>query len=230
VNDGIEVAEYLRRRLEQDTIRVLGWSWGSVVGTEMVRARPGLFSAYVGTGQVVNMQRNEEVGYRRLMERAHAAGATQSIEALERIGPPPYDSMAELGAQRRVLFALPPPLERGFLAALLQTMAFSPGYGLRESVTILRAGLVPDEDLVAELLTYDALSRGTTFAIPMIYILGAEDIQTPTELVEAYVRAIDAPRKEIVQISDVGHFAPLFASERFLEALLEHVRPLQVTR
>jgi pimeloyl-ACP methyl ester carboxylesterase len=33
---------------------LLGHSWGSVLGVNMVKARPDLFSAYVGTGQLMN--------------------------------------------------------------------------------------------------------------------------------------------------------------------------------
>jgi pimeloyl-ACP methyl ester carboxylesterase len=50
VTDGIAVTEYLKAHLHKDKVIVLGWSWGSIVGIEMVRARPDLFSAYVGTG------------------------------------------------------------------------------------------------------------------------------------------------------------------------------------
>ena len=61
--DGIEVAEYLRAHLHKEKIVLLGHSWGSILGINMVRRRPDLFSAYVGTGQFVEAERNEAYNY-----------------------------------------------------------------------------------------------------------------------------------------------------------------------
>ena len=60
-DDGIEVAEYLRRHLGQDQVIVVGHSQGSIVGMTMAQRRPSLFRAYVGTGQIIDMARNEPV-------------------------------------------------------------------------------------------------------------------------------------------------------------------------
>lgn len=49
--DGIEIAEFLREHLGQEKIILVGSSAGSITGTTMVKSRPDLFSAYVGTDQ-----------------------------------------------------------------------------------------------------------------------------------------------------------------------------------
>ena len=51
VHDGIKVAEAVRCRLRQNKIILLASSFGTTVGLSMVRSRPGLFFAYVGTDQ-----------------------------------------------------------------------------------------------------------------------------------------------------------------------------------
>jgi pimeloyl-ACP methyl ester carboxylesterase len=51
--DGIAVAEAVRAELGVGTIVLLAASGGSIVGLKMVKARPALFSAYIGTGQIV---------------------------------------------------------------------------------------------------------------------------------------------------------------------------------
>jgi pimeloyl-ACP methyl ester carboxylesterase len=51
--DGIELAEYLRIHLHKDKIVLVGHSWGSFLGIHIVKQRPELFYAYVGTGQVI---------------------------------------------------------------------------------------------------------------------------------------------------------------------------------
>lgn len=88
--DGIEVAEYLCRHLHKTKIILLGHSWGSILGIHMIRLRPDLFSAYVGSGQIVNLEQDAEAAYPLVLERAKALNNTQAIKQLESVGPPPY--------------------------------------------------------------------------------------------------------------------------------------------
>ena len=61
--DGIQVAQFARGLLHKDRIIVMGESFGSAVSLEMVRRRPDLFYADVGTGQIVDMPRGEGLAY-----------------------------------------------------------------------------------------------------------------------------------------------------------------------
>ncbi|HZP47721.1 MAG TPA: alpha/beta hydrolase [Vicinamibacterales bacterium] len=51
--DGLAVAEAVRAALGGTAPILLGTSGGSIVGLKMAKARPDLFAAYVGTGQIV---------------------------------------------------------------------------------------------------------------------------------------------------------------------------------
>src|SRR5438067_6002167 len=77
--DGIEPAETLRRTLQKDKIILVGHSWGSILGVFMAKARPDLFSAFVVTGQVADPQRNYEVAYHALLEKATRLGEPRAI-------------------------------------------------------------------------------------------------------------------------------------------------------
>lgn len=226
IEDGIEVAEHVRARLGVEKLILLGWSWGSLLGTEMARLRPDLFYAYVGTGQVVNLEANERVGYQRLLERAQAAGDRNAVSRLREIGPPPYAGMEELVAERQILLGHPPARERGILLGLARLALYAPGYSVADAATLLFSSTQLEPALFDEMGRWDAAAHGQEFALPLFYILGAEDIQTPTELVPPYVDGLGAPSKEIVTIPDAGHFALIVANEEFLAVLNERVRPL----
>jgi pimeloyl-ACP methyl ester carboxylesterase len=90
--DGIELAEYLRQRLGKAKIILVGHSFGSVLALTMVRRRPDLFYAYVGTGQVADATRNYAVAYDALVRKARALGNARALADLQRVGPPPYAS------------------------------------------------------------------------------------------------------------------------------------------
>jgi len=69
--DGIELAEWVKMKRHKDKIVLVGHSWGSVLGFLMVKARPELFYAFVGTGQVAaEFARSSAVAYTALVERA----------------------------------------------------------------------------------------------------------------------------------------------------------------
>jgi pimeloyl-ACP methyl ester carboxylesterase len=226
VRDGIEVAEWLRTELGKDKLILLGLSWGSIVGTEMALRRPDLFSAYVGTGQVVDMQRGEAISYAALMERLKARGEAKAIAKLEAIGAPPYPSRKALLAQRRLLFANGSALDRRMMRAMPTTLLFAPNLSLREVWANLAGNFFSVDALYDALMAYDIRRLGARFEIPMIYIQGAEDIQTPTVLVQEYFETLEAPKKQLILIEGGAHIAVITHLEGFLAALVEHVRPL----
>ena len=89
VGDGLAVSEAVLARLGHEKLAIFAMSGGTVVGLKMLRARPDLFSAYVGNGQITNWARQEALSYRMILERARAAGDAAAIAEIEGIGPPP---------------------------------------------------------------------------------------------------------------------------------------------
>ena len=82
--DGTAVADYVRKRLHKDKIILLGHSWGSLLGVHMVEARPDLFSVYVGTGQIANLEKDSEAAYPLVLAQAHRGRAKEFTRIAER--------------------------------------------------------------------------------------------------------------------------------------------------
>ena len=225
-SDGIHVAEWVTGHLHKPKVVLLGHSWGTIIAGEMARRRPDLFSAYVGTGQIVNLQRNEALGYRLLTDRVKAAGDAKGLARLAEIGPPPYRDDATLWAERKVLFAHPPASERGRSVEGNISGIFEPELSLWDAWMFSRAQQFSGEKLDAALMSYDAYARGVTFAIPVFVFQGAEDIQTPAALAVEYFGKVQAPHKELVLLPGGGHFAITSLRGRFLAELDRRVRPI----
>ena len=81
--DGVELTEYLRARFRGNDIIVLGHSWGTAIATEMVRRRPELFAAYVGTGQIASWSESVDAQFDFLEARAHETGDARMLAELE---------------------------------------------------------------------------------------------------------------------------------------------------
>jgi pimeloyl-ACP methyl ester carboxylesterase len=225
--DGLEVAEFVRKRLDKDRIILVAHSWGTILGVKMIAERPDLFYAYVGTGQIVDMPRNEDASYDLISERVRAAGDEKAIKALERIGRPPYKDFDTWMIKGRLAVTHAPPSASGrnlpnvFAAALT-----TPGYSLKDAYTLFDAFGFSSESLFKELMSYDARRLGTKFNVPIFFLEGDSDIQAPAALAVEYFSSIEAPQKELVMLKGEGHTAVLTLPDVFLTELLTKVRPL----
>ena len=225
VFDGLELTEELRRRFPGRPIVLLGWSWGSLLGIEMIRARPDLFAAYVGVGQVIDMARGEQLSYFGAIDRLRAKGDERGAKALEAIGPPPYPSSKALVKQRRLLVSTMPKAERAVFRRRTMDVVLAPDAKLKDLPDFVGAATFSLSELWGEILGWRIADRGVGFGVPMILIQGELDLQTPTALVTEMAPKLRAPKVELVVIEDAGHVAMVTHGERFLKELVKRTAP-----
>ncbi len=229
VQDGIEVAEYARARLHKKKIVLFGWSWGTILGMEMIHARPDLFSAYVGTGQFVDGKDNEMIGYQALMALAEAKHDTDTVKKLRAIGPPPYATSEKLFVERDALKAYVPAADHAINDRALDIMGYAPGYSPWEIYQILMNA--PDysiDKLEPSVKEYSLDHLGKKFDVPLFIIDGGDDIQVPASLAKTYFATLQAPQNEFYAIPGAAHLAPVSKPDEFLAIMNAHVRPVAV--
>jgi pimeloyl-ACP methyl ester carboxylesterase len=222
--DGIELAELLLKSLGKDKIILVGHSWGSILGILMVKARPELFYAFVGTGQVADPAKTYAVAYEDLLKKAEALGEKGAIRELRDVGPPPYSNGQGYAVQRKWS-----NLFEGadlFIASMFGLSLGAPGYTLRDISDWTDGQSLSAERLIPETTTLEAKALGGDFALPVFVIQGAEDFTTPTSLANSFVNSIRAPTKAFVPIEGGGHFAVFMKSGAFLNELVSRVLPL----
>ena len=224
VQDGIEVAEYLCKHLRKDKIIVVAHSFGSIVAMQMVSARPDLFHAYVGTGQVADNTRNYSVAYDALLRKAKAIGNQRALDDLRRVGPPPYKSGEGYRVQRKWANSFEGADQ--FLYGTIGLTLVAPGNSVQDMNDSADGQMLSGERLVPQTRSLQLKDLGLNFAIPIFFLQGAEDFTTPTELARRYLKSIKAPRKKFVPLKGGGHFAVFMNSGQFLEVLVKRVRPL----
>jgi pimeloyl-ACP methyl ester carboxylesterase len=228
VVDGVELAQELKRRFPGRPLILLGWSWGSVIGVEMIRARPDLFAAYVGTGQVVDMERGEQLSYFGAIDRLRAKGDERGAQALEAIGPPPYPNTKALIKQRQLLISTMPKAERRLMRDLVADLVFAPDARLTDLPDYFAGLRFSLESLWKPLQGWRLADGGVEFDVPMVFIEGDLDLQVPSTLVTALVPTLKASSVELVTIEGGAHTALTTHPDAFRKALLERVRPLVV--
>ena len=220
--DGIEIADQVRRRLGKRKVILLGGSWGSHISVRMVKRRPDLFHAYVGTGQTVKTEIGEALAYQRVLAKARALGDEVAVKALTDAGPPPYASIEEFVVQRRYANAYERPA--GSVAPP------APGATAQDMTDFREAFIATDTffrgaDMQGPIKDIDLYAMGRDFQVPVFIFQGEDDYITPTAPVEQWFRWIRAPRKEIVLIPGAGHNI-LFRGPQLLDLTVRKVRPL----
>jgi len=224
VRDGVELAELLLKRLQKDKIVLLGHSWGSILGVFMAKARPELFYAFVGTGQVADPRRNYAAAYSALVEKASHEGNSRALHELNEVGPPPYKDGKGFAVQRKWsnLFEG----ADAFIASMLGFALTAPGYSLGDINDWFEGQSVSGEHLVPQTSGLDPKLLGGEFAVPVFVIQGTEDFTTPTSLAKTYLNSVHAPSKAFATIDGAGHFAVFTKQDLFLKELRARVLPL----
>jgi pimeloyl-ACP methyl ester carboxylesterase len=226
--DGNRVTELVQDRLGQQRVILLGWSWGSAVGLHMIKARPDLYAAFVGTGQVVDMDEGEALAYEQVLAKARQRGDREAIADLEAIGPPPYDSLAELSTQRRWAATYE---GYGSTSALLAGELLAPRSSLQD-VWHLIAGVQRSTmhffgpTLKGPFAGTDLRTLGLRYDVPVYIVQGTADDYTPAEPSRRFVEEISAPDKAFVPVADAGHFAVVTHAAEFLTMLTDLVARL----
>jgi len=227
--DGTELAQFLREHLHKDKIIIVGHSWGTILGIHMAKARPDLFYAYVGAGQVVNAQENEAVNYARVLDKAKALGDTKATAELQASGPPPYPMMKALTTQR--IWAQAYEHADSYVATEQASSWYAPDYSLFDLYHAIQSIRFTLDSFIGTAMSGPAMkvdlkALGPDFAIPVFVFEGPDDYITSPELAKAYVDTINAPQKGFVMLPAGGHFAVFTHSDAFLKEMNSRVRPL----
>lgn len=228
LEDAWQVTQYLQQRFGVTKIALMGHSWGTVLGTALVQKYPEAFSCYIGVGQVTNLRDNERVGYEEALKRAKAAGNAEDIDALTAlVGYPGEVFSDEFCAQMIILrkYQQKYKLADAISAKNVMLVLSSPYYNVREGFYYLKDTIVLHRPLFKYMFEeHDALKLGADYQIPVYYIMGENDYQTPIPLAKALFEQLTAPEKKLFTIPDAGHFTMYDNPQAFNEALLGEIR------
>lgn len=228
--DGIEVVEYVCRRLGKQKVIVLGHSWGSIVAVRMVQRRPELFAAYVGTGQVASWKASVQSQFDVLLDRARAANDKEAISELEAIGRPDAANADQYFRFTRGLRAAMPASDQEWLNSLRTSTPVSLGVEAKDFQNLGAGMAFTSPRVLPDQMTTDLPATAAEIGTAFFVIQGRDDITTPTAAAVAYFNKVKAPTKELAIIADAGHFAFMTHGREFLTLLIQKVRPVAVAR
>ena len=220
VDDARALTEMLRQRFHQPKVYVMGLSWGTILGINLVQQYPDLFYAFIGTGQMVNTTENDRFGYDLALQVVEAKGDSRTLNTLRSYGPPPYrgDGMAlKYAAYNNVLFDYMGNARLEMV--LLVGPQFAREYGWVDKVNFDRGLLDGYPVVYSQLYDLDFTTQAARLDVPVYFLHGRNDVNAVASLVERYYTTLQAPYKELVWLKS-GHGA---GAEDLVDGMLNHV-------
>lgn len=227
-NDLLEIVLYLKKVYQKEKIGILGHSWGSVLGSMFALEHPEHTLCYIGCGQVVDLMENERVGYLKLKNAIEKSGNKKDQKRLLMIGEYPVDYFdmqvyKKMGMVRKLQgkYDLAMSVDKGMIKILMK----SPIMGMRDILPFL-TGIMVNMQVMSDLMSFDLRKRGVDYQVPVYYVLGEKDQQTPVELGKKYFDEIKAPIKKMYLIKNAGHCPMLDNTADYRNAICEIAKKL----
>ena len=227
--DASELVLWLCERFNKDKIFVIGGSWGSLLGTYLSYRFPEHIAAFVGFGQVVNIDLNKKISYNFSLEEAKKAGNEEDVKKLESVGPPEMGmykgGYAGMMVQRKIMMKYggysKNEGKRSYWDAIAKPMLTSGEYSFGDIFGFLTGYRRVLETMWEEIGKTNFPETCTSFEIPFFIFDGRLDMNTPSELVEDWFNMIKAPRKELIWFENSGHNPMGDEGEKFKKLLRE---------
>ena len=232
VDDTLELIALLRERFGKDKVVVLGHSWGSIIGMEVLLQKPEWLHAYVGLGQVISVEESERLGYEYALGQARAEGNREAIAELDALAPyPGTDPLHRdrIGMQRKW------SIHYGGLSAYrnnahqyFASQRLSPDYSEGDRRAIHEGSMLTLDRVLAQ---WNAVDYRGVHAVgaPVVMFMGRHDHTTPSRQAADWIARVEAPAREAVWFEHSAHLAPIEEPGRVLFALVDRVRPFAVS-
>ena len=225
IADAHQLTKYLREKLNQEKIYLVGESWGSALGIWLVQRYPEDFHAFIGISQMVDFTETEILDYEQALKIAKARGDTKIIDKLKIQGPPPYYGDNLFWNEATYLSYLNdymtnnPDIHRpGYNT--LSDMA-GPEYGLYDKVNFVRGIITTFSHVYEQLYDFDLRKQAVKIDVPVYFMEGRHDVNAPPVLVEEYYKVLIAPRKEFIWFEHSGHSPWINERDKFVERMVD---------
>lgn len=220
MSDGIEMTKYILEYLDKDKITLLGHSWGTYYGCNLVLEYPEYYEAYIGTGQLVDFYENE-VAFKETASE-WVGNDEEGIALLSRLNVDNYTEDYYAARNSLMIKYGYDMLADGTDYNLYAAQYFNPYFSLSDFINYINSdGTVYMEFLSSEEFNKFSLAGRYEYQVPYFNINGDKDYQTNYLIAQDYFDKVDAPNKKMYIMDNTTHGLLESKSEEFSEILHE---------
>ncbi len=212
------VVDHLRDEFNQDTVLLVGHSWGGALGIRYAHSQPTKVSHVVAVAPLIAPADSQRAAYEFVRSAATARGDGDVLSRLRDLGSPPLDNSDDLLVlesltdryggvfhQRPRRIAV---LMSGILRGLVRPW---------EIPRLIRANEITLAAMHDELLKLDLRQSVPTIEVPLLILLGRHDRHVDSRIAARYLETVRAPSKRLFWLEHSAHNVPFEEPERFTE-------------
>ena len=218
LRDGKDVTEFVLDYLSKDKLTLLGHSWGSFYGANLVLEYPEYFECFIGTGQLVDCLENEEAF---VQEALLWAQNDEEMMTLVNQLTPNHTTVEHFSLKNTIMQKYGYDImANGSDYNLVSTIVFNPNYFIMDWIKYLKTDMGPYLDFFAseEFISFSLKGR-VDYQVPYYNINGNMDYQTNFKLAQEYFENINAPYKQMYLMKNMTHGLLESDSEGFSEII-----------
>jgi len=237
--DAVRVTQYLRRRFAKDKIYLMGHSFGTYVGLNVVSRNPELYKAYFAMSMITNQRESEKRAFAYMLstyEKEHNRARVKNLEKYAQV----------FSGNKPINFS--DPLTAAYFSKIRDSYMHDLGIGTTHTMKSVIPGIffpslrmkefTPEERIniwkgkvftagipvSSDSFNFNGFEKIRKISVPLYVFAGAYDYTTEYALQKDYFTVLDAPVKRFYTFSNSAH-SPLFEENgRAVQLLLEAVR------
>lgn len=216
LTDGKEVTEYVLDYLSKDKLTILGHSWGSIYGANLVLEYPEYYECFIGAGQLVDCLENEEA----FKQEAYiwAQNDEEMLNLVEQLTPD-NETVEHFSVKNKIMQKYGyDMMANGADYNLISTIVFNPYYSVSDWIQFLNTDMSTYLDFYSsdEFASF-SLKDKVEYQVPFYNINGDKDYQTNYKLAQEYFEEVNAPYKQMFIMENMTHGLLESDSEGFSE-------------
>jgi len=226
ISDTHDLILNLKERFKKEKIYLVGHSWGSHLGSLVVDRFPKHFYAYIGIGQVVNLYAGEKISYQFTVAEAKKRNHKKGIKVLKNLKPYTGTEYKKMMKQRKWLYKFGGATHVYKNPITLVKKGFSAReYTLRDFFKFFRGMLFSTKVMWDDLFKYDLSKIIKEYKVPIYFLVGKYDYNTPFELSEKFFNQVKAPQKEYIWFENSAHMPNYEENKKYTELLTNKILP-----
>ena len=234
VSDTGEVIQYLLKKFNQEKLFLAGHSWGSLLGILAAQKYPDFLYAYVGSGQEVTPGDGEKISYQYALDKARELNNTQAVKELEKLSstydyldvvnnPGWYDNLM---TERKWLVKFNGETHSQGNSFLIVPSLLPSEYTLGDFIRFGQGVQFSLKALWPQIMQVNFMNSADSLSVPVFFLQGRHDHNTPSSLVEDYFNALDAPYKELIWFEYSAHHPMYEEAQKYEQILIDRLLPL----
>lgn len=224
IKDIGEIIAYLHTVYDFERLILMGFSWGTAIGSEYAKRHPEDLICFVSVGQLTNYREGALFTCSKMLELAEKGSRDE--QELRSI----IETFPEKPVWNRELFKCLKyynALCMKYIAKHTRRVTWgdifgSPFMNMRERLNVSFPNYSLHTKSYETMLSYD-LRSNMDYDVPVLFIFGAEETGCNPELVEECFESISAPIKQLEVIPDAAHMCFFDRPDAFSERLAAFV-------